>query len=73
LFKLTSLKGALPPIFLADLYGYSSIKKIEKYITKNNFDLEVMIEPYSELVVQNGLMAMSKAIDRCLGGIGDTE
>jgi hypothetical protein len=32
-----------------------------------------MIEPYSELVVQNGLMAMSKAVDRYLGGIGNIE
>ncbi|MDK2819773.1 MAG: DUF2779 domain-containing protein [Mycoplasmataceae bacterium] len=73
LFKLSSLSGALPPIFLWELYGFSSIKKIEKYITKKNYDLEVMIEPYSELTVQNGLMAMSKAIDRRLGGIGDNE
>ena len=73
LFKLSSLKGALPPIFLWELYGFSSIKKIEKYITKSGLDLEVMIEPYSDLAVQNGLMAMSKAIDRRLNGIGDTE
>ena len=73
LFKLSSLSGALPPVFLWELYGFSSIKKIEKYITKKNYDLEVMIEPYSELTVQNGLMAMGKAIDRRLGGIGDNE
>ena len=73
LFKVSSLSKELPPIFLWELYGFSSIKKIEKYITKKNLDLEVMIEPYSELVVQNGLMAMSKAVDRYLGGIGDVE
>lgn len=73
LFKVSSLSGTLPPIFLWELYGFSSIKRIEKYITKKNYDLEVMIKPYSELNVQNGLMAMSKAIDRKLGGIGNTE
>lgn len=73
LFKTTSLSGPLPPIFLWELYGFSSIKKIEKYITKKDIDLEVMIKPYSQLVVQNGLMAMSKAIDRNQGGIGDEE
>lgn len=73
LFKTTSLSGQLPPIFLWELYGFSSIKKIEKYITKKDIDLEVMIKPYSQLVVQNGLMAMSKAIDRNQGGIGDEE
>ncbi|MGL5732606.1 MAG: DUF2779 domain-containing protein [Metamycoplasmataceae bacterium] len=73
LFKITSLNGNLPPIFLWELYGFSSIKTIEKYITKKGYDLEVMIEPYSELDVKNGLMAMSKAIDRNLGAIGDNE
>ncbi len=73
LFKVSSPKNPLPPIFLWELYGFSSIKKIEKYITKHKFNLEVMIKPYSDLAVQNGLMAMSKAIDRRLDGIGDHE
>ncbi|MGL5308506.1 MAG: UU173 family protein, partial [Metamycoplasmataceae bacterium] len=73
LFKVTSINGDLPPIFLWELYGFSSIKTIEKYITKKGYELKVMIEPYSELDVKNGLMAMSKAIDRNLGGIGNKE
>ncbi|MGL6125409.1 MAG: DUF2779 domain-containing protein [Metamycoplasmataceae bacterium] len=73
LFKVNSLNGNLPPIFLWELYGFSSIKAIEKYITQNNYILEVMIEPYSKLNIQNGLMAMTKAVDRRLGGIGDKE
>ncbi|MGL5617935.1 MAG: DUF2779 domain-containing protein [Metamycoplasmataceae bacterium] len=73
LFKITSIKGKLPSIFLWELYGFSSIKTIEKYITKKGYELEVMIEPYSKLDVKNGLMAMSKAIDRNLGAIGDNE
>ena len=32
-----------------------------------------MIKPYKTLVVQNGLMAMNKAIQRYLGTIGDRE
>ncbi|MGL5205391.1 MAG: DUF2779 domain-containing protein, partial [Metamycoplasmataceae bacterium] len=73
LFKINSINKNLPPIFLWELYGFSSIKAIEKYITKKGYELEVMIKPYANLEVKNGLMAMSKAIDRRLGGIGDNE
>ncbi|MGL5590985.1 MAG: DUF2779 domain-containing protein [Metamycoplasmataceae bacterium] len=73
LFKTTSINKNLPPIFLWELYGFSSIKTIEKFITKMGYDLNIMIEPYANLEVKNGLMAMSKAINRRLGAIGDNE
>ncbi|MBN3534570.1 DUF2779 domain-containing protein [Mycoplasma procyoni] len=63
----------LPFIFIPDLKGFYSIKKIEKYITKNNIKLDHLITPYVELEVQNGLIAMSKAISRAVGDIGDNE
>lgn len=72
-FKITSNKVAVPPIFLHELLGFSSIKRIEKLITKKDLDLEVMITPYKDLEVQNGLMAMNKAIQRYIGSYGDLE
>lgn len=73
LFAITKAKEKIPPIFLYELKGYSSIKKIENYITQNNIILPTMITPYKNLEVQNGLMAMNKAIQRYLGTIGDIE
>ncbi|VEU59230.1 DUF2779 domain-containing protein [Mesomycoplasma neurolyticum] len=65
----------LPSIFFSKLKGYYSIKKIEKLITENKekLNLKNFIIPYKELVIQNGVLAMSKAIDRYLGIIGDKE
>lgn len=73
LFSITSSKTNIPPIFLHELMGFSSIKKIEKLITNKGINLEQMIKPYNELEVQNGLMAMNKAIQRYLDSIGDNE
>lgn len=73
LFQTSSSKENIPPIFIPDLLGFSSIKKIEKYINENKIKLEVMIEPYDELHIQNGLMAMNKAIQRYLLSIHDNE
>ncbi|WP_436358399.1 DUF2779 domain-containing protein [Mycoplasma sp. 480] len=63
----------LPFIFIPELKGFYSIKKIEKYITKHNIKLEHLIIPYVELEIQNGLSAMNKAIARYIGFIGDKE
>lgn len=73
LFNITSSNQKIPPIFLHELMGFSSIKKIEKLITSSGIQLEQMIKPYNELEVQNGLMAMNKAIQRYLNSIGDKE
>lgn len=73
LFKVKNSDTEIPPIFLHKLLGFSSIKKIEKLITSSKLKLEVMITPYKELEVQNGLMAMNKAIQRYVGAIGDLE
>lgn len=66
-------KDKIPPVFIPDLLGFSSIKKIENYITNSKIQLPVMIYPYKSLKVQNGLMAMNKAIQRYLFTIGDHE
>lgn len=73
LFKIDNSKTKIPPIFLHKLLGFSSIKKIEKFITDSKLELEVMIEPYKNLDVKNGLMAMNKAIQRYIGTIGENE
>lgn len=73
LFNISKSNNEIPPIFICDLLGYSSIKKLEQLITKNNYQFDVMITPYKELEVQNGLMAMNKAIQRYLDSIGDNE
>ncbi|MCR8612936.1 MAG: DUF2779 domain-containing protein [Mycoplasma sp.] len=66
-------KNNLPIILIPELYGFHSIKKIEKYITNSGLQLETMITPYKELEVQNGLMAMELAIKRSTGILGDNE
>ena len=66
-------KDKIPFVFIPDLWGFSSIKKIENYITNSKINLPIMISPYKSLKVQNGLMAMNKAIQRYLLAIGDKE
>ena len=66
-------KDKIPLVFIPDLWGFSSIKKIENYITNSKIKLPIMISPYKSLKVQNGLMAMNKAIQRYLLAIGDKE
>ncbi|AAT27793.1 DUF2779 domain-containing protein [[Mycoplasma] mobile] len=61
------------PIFLSELKGFYSIKKIEKYITKNQIKLKNNIVPYSTLEVKDGLMAMKLGIKRSLNIIGNEE
>ena len=73
LFKITNANDKIPPIFLHKLLGFSSIKKLENLITNSQIQLPIMIKPYKSLDVQNGLMAMNKAIQRYLNGIGDIE
>lgn len=73
LFRYSGSKDKVPPIFLHQLLGFSSIKKLEHYITDSKIQLKEMIIPYKELEVQNGLMAMNKAIQRYLDAIGDEE
>ncbi|MBR2848995.1 MAG: DUF2779 domain-containing protein [Mycoplasmataceae bacterium] len=73
LFSISQSKDKIPPIFIPDLLGFSSIKKIENYINNNNIKLKVMIKPYKNLNIQNGLMAMNKGIQRYLNSIGDLE
>ena len=66
-----------PLVFIPELYGYYSIKKLEKHITKRieteGIKLNTVIKPYSSLDVQNGQMAMDVAIQRYLDIIGDNE
>lgn len=73
LFKKNINDEKIPAIFLNELNGFSSIKKIENYITTHNISLPIMIKPYNSLNVQNGLMAMNKAVQRYLDVIGDIE
>ncbi|MBN4083522.1 DUF2779 domain-containing protein [Mycoplasma sp. CSL10137] len=58
-------------IHIKFLNYFYSIKGIEKYINKMNFDLRSKITPYSELVIQKGTMAMEVAILRHVNGISD--
>lgn len=64
-------KTKMPIALIPELKGFSSIKKIEKYIFDNQIDLKEKIKPYPELDIQNGLMAMEAAINRFLGEYGD--
>ncbi|VEU58293.1 UU173 family protein [Mycoplasmopsis gallinacea] len=67
--KTDFLKTTL--IHINFLKHFFSIKKIEKYITKNQFPLKTLITPYSELVIQKGTMAMEEAILRHAQITGD--
>ncbi|MEA4162472.1 UU173 family protein [Mycoplasma sp. 4404] len=58
--------------YINELLRFSSIKKVEKYITHNNLKLKTLITPYSELVIQKGTMAMEKAQIRHAKLIGDS-
>ncbi|MCP4336808.1 MAG: DUF2779 domain-containing protein [Mycoplasma sp.] len=69
----TRSKNSLPQLLIPQLKGKSSIKLIEKYITKKNFPFAKMITPYSELDIQNGQMAMESAINRVINIIKDKE
>jgi hypothetical protein len=60
-------------IIIPDLKGKSSIKFLEKYITKKDYLFKNLIKPYSELDIQNGMMAMDIAVQRLLGLIGEKE
>ena len=68
-----SHRNKLPIVLIPDLFGYYSIKKIEKYITSKKVNLKTMITPYEELEIQNGSMAMMKAISRATNIMGDNE
>ncbi|TQC54248.1 DUF2779 domain-containing protein, partial [Mycoplasmopsis cynos] len=57
----------LPLFYAKDLKFFSSIKKVEKFITENKLKLRNLITPYSELKIQKGQMAMQEAISRYLG------
>lgn len=63
----------VPKILLPDQNGFTSIKNVEKHITKNNITLPRPITPYNELNIKNGTTAMSVAIDRALGITGDNK
>ncbi|WP_027120608.1 UU173 family protein [Mycoplasmopsis lipofaciens] len=60
-------------IFIYELLGKSSIKKIENLITTHNIKLKNNIIPYKELNVKNGGMALQVAMNRFLGYTGDNE
>lgn len=66
-------RNKLPTVLIPELYGYYSIKKIEKYITSKKLKLKTMIQSYEELEIQNGSMAMMKAISRSINVMGDNE
>ncbi|CAT04991.1 Domain of uncharacterised function(DUF2779) [Mesomycoplasma conjunctivae] len=73
--KIIDLKDpfANAMVILSDLKAFYSIKKIEYFITKYNYQLKRLITPYKSLAVQNGLQAMKYGIDRYLNFIGDNE
>ncbi|OYD27085.1 DUF2779 domain-containing protein [Mycoplasma testudineum] len=58
-------------ILIGELYWKSSIKLVEKFITKHNYPFKNMIIPYSSLDIQNGLVAMEAGIKRYMGNITD--
>ncbi|WP_044285872.1 DUF2779 domain-containing protein [Mesomycoplasma ovipneumoniae] len=60
-------------IVISDLKGFYSIKKIENFINKYNYNLDHLITPYKKLAVKNGLEAMIKTVDRYFNYIGDIE
>ena len=44
LFSISQSKDKIPPIFIPDLLGFSSIKKIENYKNKNiDFKISIII------------------------------
>lgn len=72
IFKINSNK-TIPPVLMHDQLAKSSIKNIEKHISKNNINLPRPIKEYKNLDIQNGGMAMEAAIQRAIGLIGDKE
>lgn len=74
--KIGSLATYKKTMFtISYLKGKSSIKLVEKYITghKEYDDLKHKIQPYANLAIKNGAMALDKAILRVQGKIGDAE
>ncbi|AWX42851.1 Domain of uncharacterised function(DUF2779) [Metamycoplasma cloacale] len=73
-FKCKTADGVCSAaIHISALKGLYSIKKIEKFVTSNNFDLKHKITPYSELEVKNGSMALQIATSRACNAIKDLE
>ncbi|WP_029906543.1 UU173 family protein [Mycoplasmopsis opalescens] len=58
-------------IYCQFLKGFSSIKKIEKLISENNFKSFYPFKKYQDLEVKNGSMALEIILNRNLGKIGD--
>ncbi|QSF13772.1 UU173 family protein [Mycoplasma sp. Mirounga ES2805-ORL] len=63
----------IPLINIYELFGKTSIKLVEKLISRNKFDLIYgdLFKEYKNLDIKNGSMAMQTAIHRNLGNITD--
>lgn len=72
LFAINS-KNKLPAILMHDQKAKSSIKNIEKHISKNKINLDYQIKEYKKLEIQNGATAMKTAIERATGVMGNNE
>lgn len=73
IFRITKGGSNVPPVMLNDQKCKSSIKNIEKHISKNKIEVGYKIQEYKNLDVQNGGQAMSYAIKRATGVMGDAE
>ncbi|BAW18198.1 DUF2779 domain-containing protein [Mycoplasmopsis bovigenitalium] len=60
-------------IRIVELLGFTSIKKLEKMISKNKYKYRFSIKEYANLDVKNGSMALEIAISRSSGMIGETQ
>ncbi|WP_165381413.1 UU173 family protein [Mycoplasmopsis phocirhinis] len=70
-----AFNGKIKSIRIMELLGYTSIKKIEKIITKTKtyFNYRNQIKEYSTLEVKNGSMALEIAINRNSGNTNDEQ
>ncbi|WP_158419986.1 UU173 family protein [Mycoplasmopsis californica] len=72
-FRRQIFKKNIKAVKIIELLGYTSIKKLEKLITKNNYKYDYEIKEYAGLEVKNGSMALEIAINRFAGYIGEHE
>ncbi|WP_029608754.1 UU173 family protein [Mycoplasma simbae] len=63
----------LKSIRIMELLGYTSIKKLEKLISKSGYKYRNEIKEYAGLEIKNGSMALELAANRCTGLTGDLE
>lgn len=64
---------SLKPIRIMELLGFTSIKKLEKLITKSGYKYKNEIKEYATLEIKNGSMALELAISRANNTTKDLE